>query len=108
MEGADNMAYICNTESLKENRGVRSCFLALVHCFVHYAPFSYVVLSHLLPLFLTQRLWIPHRGFVTLFIRLINSPSFHCSLFADFNTDETRDTVSARIKSGRYSFMMSR
>lgn len=30
MEGADNMAYICNTESLKENRRVRSCSLALV------------------------------------------------------------------------------
>lgn len=94
---ADNMAYICDTESLKENRRVRSCSLAPVTLLHAYAPrFPYAVLpfstltppppSH-------RRLWIPRRSFVTLFIRLINSPSFPCSLFADFNTGETRDTV---------------
>ena len=93
MEGADNMVYICNTESLKEKRGVRSCSLASVHYFTYIALRFPVLSSFISSLFLTQRLWILHRGFVTLFIRLINSLSFPCSLFADFNTGETRDTV---------------
>lgn len=94
MEGADNMAYICNTESLKEEECGRVLLLLYIASRLC-SPFSYVVLSHPLTssLFLSQRFWIPHRGFVTLFIRLINSLSFPCSLFADFNTGETRDTV---------------
>lgn len=65
---------ISATPSLKEDREEERgrvlllLFLASRSC----SPFPYVILSYPSSL---HRFWIPHPGFVTLFIRLINSPS---------------------------------
>lgn len=59
----------------------------------------------------SRRHWIPHRGFVTLFIRLINSPSFPVSLprapSLQILTPTRHATPPARIKSVRDSFATS-